>query len=106
MAEMFQVTDAPGVIHPAGQVVPFDISTGAVQPAVLINAIVGFSEFAFDFFNEGGTNNLLPGRPTTQEAAFQPPDGAGALVFLRTFLGAFVTDGGVNLTERPLGEFE
>jgi len=25
---------------------------------------------------------------------------------LSTFLGAFVTDGGAHLTERPLGEFE
>jgi hypothetical protein len=27
-------------------------------------------------------------------------------VCLSTILGAFVTDGGANLTERPLGEFE
>jgi hypothetical protein len=30
--------------------------------AAMITAVVGVSEFAFDFFNEGGTNNLLPGR--------------------------------------------
>jgi hypothetical protein len=107
MAEVFQqATDVAGVIHPAGHVVPFDLATGAVQPVTPINAIVGFSQFRFDFFNEGGTNNLKPGRPTTQQASFQPPKGAGAFVCLRDFLGAFVTDGGTNLTERPLGEFQ
>ena len=104
MTEMFQkIADGRGVIHPAGQVVPFDTGTGAVGSVLPIAAIVGVSEFAFDFFNEGGTNNLLPGRPTTQTASFQPPAGAGAFVCLRTFLGAFVTNGGANLTERPLG---
>ena len=107
MTEMFQkIADGRGVIHPAGRVVPFDTGTGAVGPVLPITAVVGVSEFAFDFFNEGGTNNLLPGRPTTQTASFQPPAGAEAFVCLRTFLGAFVTNGGANLTERPLGEFE
>jgi hypothetical protein len=107
MAEMFQkASDVQQVIHPAGRAVPFDTGTGAVGPVLPISAIVGVSGFSFDFFNEGGTNNLLPGRPTTQTASFQPPSGAGAFVCLSTVLGAFVTDGGANLTERPLGEFE
>ena len=107
MAEMFQnISDGQGVIHPAGHLVPFDMGTGAVGPVTPVSAIVGFSAFAFDFFNEGGSNNLLPGRPTTQTASFQPPARAGAFVCLRSFLGAFVTDGGADLTERPLGEFE
>jgi hypothetical protein len=107
MSETFQrLPDVQAFIHPAGRLVPFDTGTGAVSPVTPVSSIVGFSTFAFDFFNEGGTGNLLPGRPTTQTASFQPPAGAGALVCLRSFFGAFVTDGGVHLTERPLGEFE
>jgi hypothetical protein len=102
----FESTEVRGFFHPADHIVPRDIETGGVQPPIIVNAIVGFSPFAFDFFNEGGRNNLLPGRPTTQTASFQGPSGAGAFVVLRSFLGAFVTDGGVNLTERPLGEFD
>jgi len=94
------------VIHPAGQAVPFDTGAGAVGPVLPISAVVGVSGFSFDFFNEGGPNNLKPGRPTTQTASFTPPRGAGAFVCLSTVLGAFVTNGGANLTERPLGEFE
>jgi hypothetical protein len=107
MAEMFQkASEVRQVIHPAEQAVPFDTGTGAVGPMLPISAVVGVSGFSFDFFNEGGPNNLLPGRPTTQTASFTPPRGAGAFVCLSTVLGAFVTDGGVHLTERPLGEFE
>jgi len=107
MVETFQnIGDERGVVHPAGHLVPFDAATGAVGPVTSVSAIVGFSQFSFVFFNEGGSNNLLPGRPTTQTASFQPPARAGAFVVLRSFLGAFVTDGGVDLTERPLGEFE
>jgi hypothetical protein len=107
MAEMFQkASEVRQVIHPAGQAAPFDTGTGAVGPVLPISAVVGVSGFSFDFFNEGGTNNLLPGRPTTQTASFTPPRGAGAFVCLSTILGAFVTNGGANLTERPLGEFE
>jgi hypothetical protein len=107
MAEMFQkASEVRQVIHPAEQAVPFDTGTGAVGPMLPISAVVGVSGFSFDFFNEGGPNNLLPGRPTTQTASFTPPSGAGAFVCLSTVLGAFVTDGGVHLTERPLGEFE
>ena len=107
MAEMFQkASELRQLIHPAGQAVPSDTGTGAVGPVLPISAVVGVSGFSFNFFNEGGTNNLLPGRPTTQTASFTPPRGAGAFVCLSTILGAFVTDGGANLTERPLGEFE
>jgi hypothetical protein len=107
MTEMFQkLSDVQQIIHPAGQVVAFDTGTGAVGPIIPIAAVVGVSGFSFNFFNEGGTNNLLPGRPTSQTASFRPPAGAGAFVSLNAFLGAFVTNGGANLTERPLGEFE
>ena len=106
MVETSKIDEERGVIQPAGHFVPFDTATGAIGPVTPVSAIVGFSEFAFDFFNEGGTNNLLPGRPTTQTASFQPPARAGAFVLLRSFLCDFVTDGGVHLTERPLGEFE
>ncbi len=107
MSERFQkLTDVPQIIHPAGQVVPLDTGTGGVGGVLPITAIVGVSGFAFDFFNEGGPNNLLPGRPTTQTASFTPPAGAGAFVCLSSLFNAFVTNGGANLTERPLGEFE
>jgi hypothetical protein len=63
MAEMFQkASDVRQVIHPAGQAAPFDTGTEAIGPILLISAVVGVSGFSFDFFNEGGTNNLLPGR--------------------------------------------
>src|SRR5262245_35942777 len=107
MAEMFQkASEVRQFIHPAGQAVPFDTGTGAVGPMLPISAVVGVSRFSFDFFNEGGPNNLLPGRPTTQTASFTPPRGAGAFVSLNAFRHAFVTNGGANLTERPLGEFD
>jgi hypothetical protein len=108
MAESFQkVPDVRQVIPPAGHVVrPGDIETGAIGPVISIAAVVGVSAFSFNFFNEGGTDNLLPGRPTNQTASFTPPRGAGAFVCLSTVIGAFVTNGGANLTERPLGEFE
>jgi hypothetical protein len=106
MSETFQELIVPQVIHPEGQVAPRDTGTGGVGSILPITAVVGVSGFAFDFFNEGGPNNLLPGRPTTQTASFTPPAGAGAFVCLSSLVNAFVTDGGVNLTERPLGEFE
>jgi hypothetical protein len=104
---MFQkASEVRQVIHPAGQAAPFDTGIGGVGPILPITAVVGVSGFSLDFFNEGGSDNLLPGRPTTQTASFTPPRGAGAFVCLSTILGAFVTNGGANLTERPLGEFE
>jgi hypothetical protein len=92
--------------HTEGQILALDSATGSVGPTLNVNAIVGFAQYSFSFNNQGGTDNLLPGRPTTQTAAFTPPSGAGAAVFMRSFSGAFVTDGGAHLTERPLGEFE
>jgi hypothetical protein len=78
MAEMFQqASELRQVMHPAGQAVPSDTGTGAVGPVLPISAVVGVSGFTFNFFNEGGTNNLLPGRPTTQTASFTPPRGQG-----------------------------
>jgi hypothetical protein len=95
-----------GIDHPdATHVIPFDQETGAVGPLLPIRSIIGVSEFAFNFFNEGGTNNLKPGRPTTQTASYNA-GGAPGFIVLRSFLGEFVTDGGAHLTERPLGEFE
>jgi hypothetical protein len=78
MAEMFQkASEVRQVVHPAGQAAPFDTGTEAIGPILLISAVVGVSGFSFDFFNEGGTNNLLPGRPTTQTASFTPPRAEG-----------------------------
>jgi hypothetical protein len=95
-----------GIDHPdAPHVTPFDTASGVVGPLIPIRAIIGVSEFAFDFFNEGGTNNLKPGRPTSQTASYNA-GGAPGFIVLRSFNGIFVTDGGTHLTERPLGEFE
>jgi hypothetical protein len=95
----------PGINHPDGQhIVPLDQENAGVGPVIPVAAITGLSEFTFNFFNEGGTNNLKPGRPTTQTVSFAAPGGAGGFVCLRTIIGAFVTDGGTHLTERPLGE--
>jgi hypothetical protein len=107
MSEEFQkITNVGQLIHPAGQVVPFDTGTGVVTSVLPINAIVGVSWFLFDFFNEGGPNNPKPGRPTTQTTSFTRPAGVGAFVCLSGFSYAFVTDGGAHLTERPLGKFD
>jgi hypothetical protein len=112
MAEMMisepfhALAQGQGVNHPDSRhVVPFDRVAGAVGGVIPIAAIIGVSEFTFNFFNEGGPNNLNPGRPTTQTASYTPPGGAPGFVCLRTVTGAFVTDGGTRLTERPLGEF-
>jgi hypothetical protein len=95
-----------GINHPDGQhFAAFDQASGGVRPAIPISAIIGVSDFTFNFFNEGGTNNLKPGRPTTQTLSYTAPGGAPGFVCLRGIIGAFVTDGGTRLTERPLGEF-
>jgi hypothetical protein len=63
--------EALGINHPdarARPVSPFDRSTGVIFPPVAIAAIIGVSDFTFTFFNEGGPNNLKPGRATTQTA--------------------------------------
>jgi hypothetical protein len=72
---------------------------------IRINSIIGLSPFSFTFFNKGGPGNLIPGRPTTLSTTYTRPAGAGVSVILQTFSGAFVTDGGAHLTERPLGQF-
>ena len=88
------------------QILPLDLETGGVDPLIKVNAILGISRFRFEFFNEGGRNNLLPGRPTTQTKSLPvPPGTTHGVICLQSISGAFVTNGGVNLTERPLGQF-
>jgi hypothetical protein len=96
------------VIPPAGgaPLVPLDTSSGSAAPTIPVASVVGVVPFSFDFFNEGGRGNLLPGRPTTRDLTFANPTGAGCFLALTTINGAFVTDGRANLTARPLGEFE
>jgi hypothetical protein len=69
-------------------------------------AIVGVTPFFFDFVEPGGPNNLLPGRPLEKTQPVDRPRGAGFVVSLAGFNGAFVTDGGGALTQRPLGQFQ
>jgi len=83
----------------------FDQASGSVAPWTGVSGLAGFATFSFFFFNGGGTGNLAPGRPTTQTAPFTSPPGSGALITVNSISGAFVTDGGVHLTERPLGQF-
>jgi hypothetical protein len=68
--------------------------------------IIGVTPFFFDFFEPGGPNHLLPGRPLEQTQTVNRPRGSGFLVSLAGFTGAFVTDGGNVLTNRPLGQFK
>jgi hypothetical protein len=69
-----------------------------------ITDVVGFF---FDFFEPGGTNNLLPGRPLEQSQAIQLPRGAGFMVSINSIEGAFVTGNGLAfLTQRPFGKFQ
>ncbi|WOJ91276.1 hypothetical protein RZS28_08485 [Methylocapsa polymorpha] len=69
-------------------------------------SIVGVAPFFFDFFEPGGPDHLLPGRPLEQTQTVNRPRGSGFVVGLNSFNGAFVTDGGNTLTQRPLGQFE
>jgi hypothetical protein len=86
---------------------PLDAETGSIGATTLVNGLIGFAGFNFTFFNGGGTDNLSPGRETTQTLDFQYPAGAaGALVSLRSVSGAFVNAGGATLAERPLGKYE
>jgi hypothetical protein len=99
-----ELTEGRGVSPPdAGQIVPLDKATGGVGPFIPIIAITGVREFRFDFFNEGGPNNLKPGRETTQTANYPPAPG---FIVLRSVIGQFVTDGGTRLKARPLGGIE
>src|SRR5262245_48411812 len=85
-----------GIDHPdAPHVTPFDTASGVVGPLITIRSIIGVSEFAFNFFNQGGTNNLKPGRPTSQTASYNA-GGAPGFIVLRSFNGIFVTDGGTH----------
>lgn len=70
--------------------------------SVIVN-VVGF-DFFFD--EPGGRDHLLPGRPLEQTRPIDIPSGAGFIVSVAQFSGSFVTDGGVHLTERPLGQFQ
>jgi hypothetical protein len=83
-----------------------DDANGIVDDWTGVNGLVGFSSFYFRFFNGGGTGNLSPGRPTTKTVNFMsPPNSGGPLVCVSMVNGAFVTNGGANLTQRPLGQF-
>jgi hypothetical protein len=59
---------------------------------------------SFDFFEPGGPDHLLPGRPLEQTRAFERPPGSGFFVALTTVNGAFVHPDN-TLTQRPLGQF-
>jgi hypothetical protein len=83
-----------------------DQATGSVDDWTGVNGLVGYSFFRFFFFNQGGTDNLLPGRPTTQTVPFMsPPNSGGPLICVSMVNGRFVTDGGAKITQRPLGQF-
>lgn len=107
MSEKFQqFGGGSATLRAAPGIKPLDQETGGVGGVIPVNAIIGISTFSFDFFNEGGTNNLLPGRSTTQTASLQPPAGtANGFICLNSISGAFVTNGQADLTERPLGQF-
>lgn len=97
----------PGYYHPKSDtILAGDVENSSAGPLTSVTAIVGFVPVFFDFFNEGGTNNLLPGRPTTQTVSIPNPSGDGFFVMLRGINSAFVTDGGGVLTARPLGEIQ
>jgi hypothetical protein len=109
MPQKFQpIGRGSGTLQPKskGGIKPFDIETGGAGGVTPVNAIIGISNFSFNFFNEGGTSNLLPGRPTTQTSSLQvPPGTTNGFICLRSVSGAFVQNGGTDLTERPLGQF-
>ena len=83
-----------------------DQATGSIDDWTGVNGLVGYSSFHFFFFNQGGTDNLLPGRPTQQSLPFMsPPNSGGPLICVNTLNARFVTDGGAKITQRPLGQF-
>jgi hypothetical protein len=83
-----------------------DQATGSIDDWTGVNGLVGYSFFSFSFFNQGGTDNLIPGRPTKLTLPFMsPPNSGGPLICVSGVNGMFVTDGGAKLTQRPLGEF-
>jgi hypothetical protein len=68
-------------------------------------SIIDIIPFFFDFFEPGGTNNLLPGRPLEQSRRFTRPPRSGFFLTLTGISGSFIHPGG-TLTERPLGQFK
>jgi hypothetical protein len=65
---------------------------------------ITFFNHTFDFFEPGGPDHLLPGRPLEQSVTFTRPPGSGFAVILHGFNGAFVHPD-QTLTQRPLGQF-
>jgi hypothetical protein len=94
-----------GINHPHNRHTPLDSAGASIGNVIPLSALVGMSEFSFNFYNQGGTDNLLPGRATTQVLSYNAPEGAGAFVCMNAVSGAFVTGDGTELTERPLGQF-
>lgn len=90
------------VFSPAGSAE--SLSGGVGTP--ILGAAGGVSSFGhqFDFVEPGGRDHLLPGRPLEQTIAVPRPQGTGFMVAINGFTGAFVTDGGGTLTQRPLGQ--
>jgi hypothetical protein len=92
--------------HSKRGITKFDDASGTVDDWSGVNGLIGYTFFYFSFFNGGGTGNLSPGRLTTKTAGFMsPPNSGGPLVCVSMVNGAFVTDGGANITQRPLGQF-
>jgi hypothetical protein len=95
--------------------VPFTLPSGmeTVSPGTITAqaapgmTVLGFQSVAFSFFEPGGRDHLLPGRPLEQTQGLRRPqgaEGAGGFILLRGFDARFVTDGGQNLTDRPFGK--
>ncbi len=72
-----------------------------------LKSLSGISSFGhvFNFVELGGTNRLKPGGLLEQTIDVPRPPGSGFMVALNGFSGAFITDGGARLTQRPLGQF-
>jgi hypothetical protein len=70
-----------------------------------MSSIISIEGFFFDFFEPGGTDHLLPGRPLEQTKSIARPRGSGFMVCLNMINGAFVIGDGNTLGQRPLGQF-
>jgi hypothetical protein len=82
-----------------------DQATGGAEDWTGVNGLIGYAFFGFSFFNQGGTGNLLPGRPTSQQITFMPPPNSGGpLVCVSGVNGRFVSPDD-KLANRPLGAF-
>jgi hypothetical protein len=66
--------------------------------------ILNVVPFFFDFFEPGGTDHLLPGRPLEKALQFDRPRDSGFFVSLTSINAAFVHPDN-TLTQRPLGQF-